>query len=353
MDFVSVNEFEGQKGIGILRADLDVNVKDGQVFGGERLDAAIATLSLLLQKGAEKILVIGHIDRPKGKYQESLSTKPFVDYLGKNLKAEVNFARHYPKDKLYVVREAIEVSSAPVVVLDNIRFWAEEEENDNEFAKELASMALYYVNEAFGASHREHSSVVGIPKHVKENGGSLYAGLRFAEEIENLKKVREDADKPLVAILGGAKKDKTEFIEKFKEFSDLVMVVGRLPDFLPDDENRDPKLFISKLNPDKEDITIHSIEKIEQEVARAETIVVAGPVGLYEDGGHSLGTQRVLTAIANSKAKFKLAGGGDTAKAIDFFNRRDAFDWISVGGGASLDYLANGTLPGIEALKHS
>ena len=137
-------------------------------------------------------------------------------------------------------------------------------------------------------------------------------------------------------------------MEDFKKIADKILVGGRLPDYLPEDFD-DKKIIVAKLIMDKEDITIHSIEKFEDEISKAGTIVVAGPMGKSEEEGHLTGTNRVFKAIANSEA-YKLAGGGETEGIISTLGLTNKFDWISIGGGASLEFLAKGTLPGIEAL---
>jgi len=137
-------------------------------------------------------------------------------------------------------------------------------------------------------------------------------------------------------------------VEGLAKISDKLMVAGRLPEYL-EDAKLGPKVFVSRLTPDKEDITIHSIEAIEAELEKAKTIVIGGPMGKFEDEGHRLGTKRVFEAAAKANA-FKLVGGGDTADALETLGLTDKFDWLSTGGGAMLEYLVNGTLPGVEAL---
>lgn len=296
----------------LVRADLDVSEKEDY-----RLEALVPTLKLLLQNGA-KIIVLGHRGRPQGKVVEELKIEPVSQRL-----------------KKIFGRQDLEV-------MENLRFDPGEEANASEYAKSLSLNGDFYINEAFAASHRQHASIVGLPKLLPHA-----AGLRFVAEIENLSKVFENSKKPVVAIIGGIKEDKLSSVSAFKSFADKIHVVGALPAFL--EESDDPKVTISNLLPDKEDITIHSIEKIEADVASAGTIILSGPIGKFEEEGHALGTKRVLAAIAGSGA-FKVAGGGDTIAAIDMLGFRDRFDWVSVGGGAMLEFLSKRTLPGIEAL---
>jgi phosphoglycerate kinase len=185
---------------------------------------------------------------------------------------------------------------------------------------------------------------VGIPKNIPG-----FIGSQFEKEIENLSQVFNSPKKPVVSIISGVKKDKLDYIKGFKKFSDIILIGGRLPEFM-EEGDEDPSLLIGRLNPDKEDLTIHSIEKFEEQIATAGTIIFAGPPSLYEDPGHKLATERVITAIANNIGALRIAGGGDTGKAIKHFHAEESFDWISSGGGASLEFLANGTLPGLQAL---
>lgn len=329
----------------ILRADLDVKVEEGKILESWRLDLVLPTISSILDKGASQILIVGHMGRPDGKPDEKLSLKPLVNFFSEKVTPEIEFIEYQEFSQYFQVQEKILASTKRLVLLENLRFWPQEEANDEQFATQLAYGMDVFVNDAFGSSHRAHASIVGLPKQI-----SPYLGLQFEKEIENLGKVFDNPKHPVIALISGAKKDKTQYFEKFKSFCDKILVSGRLPEYMPED-NLDPKLLVAKLNPDKEDITIHSIENFEIEVAKAGTIILAGPIGLYEDLGHRLGTQRVFEAVAKSDA-LKIAGGGDTISAINTLNLSKNFDWISAGGGAMLDFLANKTLPGIDAIAN-
>jgi phosphoglycerate kinase len=332
----------------IVRADLDVDIENNEVVNTKRLDILVPTLKSLMEQGAEKILLIGHRGRPQ-KRDENLNTKPLVNFFKDKVTQDVGFLDYYPPEQLVLFAEEYNKIQAKLVVLENLRFWKEEEENSDLLATQLSPLGEVYVNEAFAASHREHASIVSLPKKIKEKGGQLCVGLRFFEEIENLSKVTINPKRPVVVLLSGIKQDKLSYIEGLKRLADQILIGGRLPEFIGDDF-WDTKVFVSRLNPDKEDLTIHSIEEFEKAVTEAGTIVVSGPMGKFEDEGHRLGTERVFKAISKSKA-FKLAGGGDTEYAIETLNLEQAFDWISIGGGAMLEYLSTGTLPAIEVMK--
>ena len=314
----------------LVRGDLDVDLETNT----KRLEVLLPTINTLLEKHVSKIIIIGHRGRPTDENRDDLSTKHLVNWFSEKLEQEVGFMENFES----------EMPEAKVVLFENIRFWNGEEENNEEFLNQLVSLGEAYVNEAFGSSHREHASIVGLPKKM-----SHAAGLRFAEEVSQLSKLLDNPKRPFISLLSGAKEDKLSYLPSLIEKSDLVLVGGRLPDILGD-EYAHPKVYVSRLLPDKEDITLHSVERYEEEAAKAGTILVGGPVGKFEEEGHLLGTNRVFEAIAQSDA-FKVAGGGDTEAAIAKLGLEEKFDWISTGGGAMLDLISTGTLPGIVALN--
>ena len=300
----------------LLRLDLDTKPDLEDI----RIKSSYETLDYLKDKASE-IIILAHRGRPDGKIVEDLSLKPFQPILDK----------------------------WGVQVYENLRFNKGEKENDLEYTKMLASLGDVYINDAFGSSHRNHASIIGLPKLLPH-----FAGFHLAREVENLSKVF-DPVRPLVILISGVKKDKLEMIKPLSELADKVLVGGRLPDFLGDNtvsvRSQEGKVIIGNLTMDKEDITLNTIEKFKEEIAKAKTIVLAGVLGKYEDEGHSQGTKAVFTAVANSSA-FKIVGGGDSLAAIQRYNLTDKFNWISVGGGAMLEFLTNKSLPGIEALLH-
>jgi phosphoglycerate kinase len=317
MDLPKLENQELKRKKVLVRADLDVDEKEDY-----RLQALLPTLKLLQEKGAQ-IILMGHRGRPNGVQDNSLSLRPVEDKL-RQIAGEINFS-----------------------VLENLRFNAGEESNDPEFAKELAKNGEFYVNESFATCHRDTASITGLPKLLPHA-----AGLRLEKEIENLSKVLENPKKPVIFLISGLKEDKLSSIEPLKKIADEILIAGRLPDYLGDDSplRKDPQIMVADLIADKEDITLNSIEKFKQEINKAGTIVVAGPMGKYEDEGHRQGTEGVFRAVAQSNA-FKIVGGGDSIAAVNSLSLSTRFDWISVGGGAMLEFLVKGTLPGIEALQ--
>ncbi len=306
----------------LLRLDLDTEPDLNDL----RIKASEETLNYLKENGASEIIILGHRGRPEGKVDESLSLKPFQSIFDK-----------------WGAR-----------VEENLRFDLGEENNDPEFAKKLATLGDCYVNEAFASSHREHASIVGLPKLLPSA-----VGFHFQKEIDNLSKVLDNPKKPVIFLLNGVKKDKLDYLEGIKKFADKVLIGGRLPEYLGDAalesvrlQPENAQVVIGNLTMDKEDITLNTIDRFESEIAKAGTIIVSGPVGKYEDEGHRQGTERVFKKVTELFSAFKVAGGGDTEKAISTFNISNKFDWISVGGGAMLEFLTKKTLPGIEALLH-
>lgn len=317
-----------------------------------RLKAVIPTFRYLIEKKS-KIIVIGHRGRPQSVQDASLSLRDLAPILSELLEKEVKFIGDISFGS---IQSTIGPSNHAIIyLLENLRFDKREEGNNKKFAKELVSFADIYVNEAFAVSHRKHASVVEVPLQFKSKSkNSVAAGMRFREEIGNLSKVLDNPKKPIYMVISGIKEDKLSYLKHFKVFADKILIAGRLPEFLSDKDDmpvrmQNGKMAVAKLLPDKEDITVNSIERFEKEIKNAGTIVVSGPIGKFEDEGHRQGTERVFKAVADSKA-FKVAGGGETQKAISLLGLNNKFDWISVGGGAMLEYLAHGTLPGIEAL---
>jgi len=278
----------------LVRVDLDVTTEDNP-----RVRTAERMVDWLLGNGALKIKTIGH----RGDF-------PIVNFL----------RRKYPQ----------------VEWNDGLRDDGREKQNNLEMAQELADGFDVYIDEAFAVAHREHTSIVALPKIMKDLGRSVWAGLRFGMEIEKLSSVFEESGNKLL-IIGGAKTgDKAVLADKLTEKFDVVLRGGLLPGV----ETRDDGL----------DISDKSVVEYLKKIAEAQVIVVAGPMGKFEEVNATKGTREIFNAVAKSKA-YKVAGGGDTEVAIAKFGLAEKFNWISVGGGAMLEFLANGTLPGIEALK--
>lgn len=322
MDLPKLTDLDVSNKKVLVRADLDVDVTESY-----RLEALLPTLKYLSSKSS-KIILIGHRGRPEGKVIKELKMKPVEDELRK-------------------IALGIEFE-----ILENLRFDPGEERNDLKYAQKLAFLGDCYINEAFASSHRNAASITslsGLLPHA--------AGIRFVEEVNNLSKVFESPKRPVLFIIGGSKKDKLDYIGEIKNIADKILIGGRLPEYLGDESlisvklrTENEKVIIGNLTQDKEDITLNTIERFTEEIGRAGTIVLAGPMGKYEDEGHRQGTERIFKAVAGSSA-FKITGGGDSLSVLSIYDLKDKFDWVSVGGGAMLEFLAKKTLPGIKALE--
>jgi len=369
MDLLTPDKIDWSSDNVIVRGDLDVDPREFE--SSQRIKSVIRTVRHIVESHAHRVVLIGYRGRPDGKYDPQLSLQPLADYLSNKFDFGVYFVdynnfENYENATIFDTRYKL-------YVMDNLRFWPGEDTNSIEFAEKIImpSYSKYFVNEAFSNSHRNNASIVGIPRVMKELHNTLkkktpvnensdpvfVAGFRFAEEIEHLEKIVHNPQKPVMFIISGVKEDKLKYVDilEEKDWVDKILVGGRLPEYLPEQIRSikltaGRKVVVAGLNQDKEDITINSINVFSEEIAKAKTLVLAGPLGKFEEEGQSLGTQRVLEAIEKSQA-FKVAGGGDSEKAIKAFGKEEAFDWISVGGGAMLEYFANGTLPGLDSLK--
>ncbi len=315
-------DFQGKRVL--VRVDLDVPIENGKVVDDSRIVECLPTISYLLEHKA-KVILLGHIGRPKGKIVEELKMAPvrqkLIELLG-----EKNFT-----------------------LLENLRFDPREEGNDLEFAKELAGLGDFYVNESFATSHRAHASIVGIPKFLPH-----CAGLHFASEVENLSRVLESPKKPVIFVIGGAKPEtKLPYIADFARIADKVLVGGTLVQSskckVQNDNSKLKVIVCADLTEDGFDINEDSIKKFVEIIKSAGTVVWNGPLGKYEGEEGQEGTRRVGEAVANSTA-FKVVGGGDTIASLKKFNLIAKMDYISTAGGAMLEFLSKGSLPGIEAL---
>jgi phosphoglycerate kinase len=289
-------------------------------FDGGRLEENLPTVKYLLDNGAREVILMGHLGRPEGKVVENLRMASI----------EEKFCHLVPSEK--------------IVFLENLRFDKREEENDEEFAKELASRGDFYVNEAFAVSHRQHASIVGVPKLLPH-----CAGLHFASEVENLSKVLENPERPLVFVIGGAKPEtKMAYVESFASKADAVLIGGTLVKEKDKIKNR-PTMDFADLNDNGLDINKDSIERFCDLIMGAGTVVWNGPMGKYEVPQGAEGTKRIAEQITKIRG-LKIVGGGDTISALKKFGLLDNMDYVSTGGGAMLEFLAKGTLPGIKAL---
>jgi len=304
-----------------VRLDIDVPIADGKIGETYRLYAGLDTLNYIIQKGGIPIIA-GHIGQPKGIYNEKLSTKNLLPYFDQKLGA-------YKFE-----------------LLENLRFNLGEEKNSLALANELAKNVDMYVNESFATSHRPHASIITVPTLVP-----AFAGLRLQKEITILEKVKNEAKPPFVVIIGGAKlESKLPVISTLLQKADKVLLGSKLA--LEWEGDQQDKLVLPvDYATDNKDIGDKTIELYRSIISTARTVLWAGPMGMYEDPAFIKGTKEVAQAILDNKGVWSILGGGDTIASLDILGIRDQFSFISTGGGAMLDFLADGTLPGIEVLK--
>jgi 3-phosphoglycerate kinase len=332
----------------LLRTNYDVPLKKvrGWVVEDEtRIEESLATIKWLLENEA-KVIAVSHLGRPEGKRISELSLRPVAEKLKDILNIKYKIVNIHIRNKKFLGFKL----SENLVLLENIRFWPEEEENNLDFAKELASLADFYVNEAFACSHRRHASIVGVPRFFLPQNRAF--GFDFLKEVEVLSKIREKPARPVVLLLGGVKEDKIDYAKKLVNWADWILVGGKLVEYdgIPQ-LAKHPKI-LADLIKSGQDITMEAIEKFKEIIFKAKTIVWAGPMGNFYDQRYETGTKEIARAVVESGA-FSVVGGGDTEVALTRFGLDKKISFISSGGGAMLEFLAEGTLPGIKAILNS
>jgi len=398
-----------------LRVDYNVPLeeKDGKmvITDATRIVETLPTLKLLIEKGG-KLILTAHLGRPKGKREATMSLRPVADKLHELLGKPVAFADDCIGD--HVEKIVSTMKDGDVVLLENVRYYNEEEANDPAFAEKLAKVADVYVNDAFGAAHRAHASTEGVARVVAKRGGKCAAGLLMERELKFLGDELDQPAHPFVVILGGAKvSDKIKVIDRLLEKADTILIGGAMaytfrlahglkvgkslvePDHkqtalnaeakakqlnvkieLPSDVVVAKPVATGKLNkkgkPVMDFVNIHTVtdaipddsegfsigEKTAahyaQIISGAKTILWNGPMGMFEDARFAAGTNAVAQAVADATQKHgakSIIGGGDSVKALNQAKLGDQVTFMSTGGGASLEFLEGAVLPGVAALS--
>ena len=377
----------------LVRCDFNVPIdsETGKITDNRRIRAALPTIQYLLDHNA-KVILCSHLGRPKGEFNLKYSLKPVAEELSKLLNKDVKLAKDVIGESAKEL--TANMKEGDIVLLENVRFHKEEEQNDPEYSKALASMAEIYVNDAFGTAHRAHSSTTGVADYLPAVSGFL-----IEKELEFLGGALENPAHPFVAILGGAKvSDKIGVIENLLDKVDTLIIGGGMAYtfykaqghhigtsiceedkldlarsilekaqekgvklLLPVDNhvsseysnNGEEKMVNSTEIPDGFmglDIGPKTIEKFEEAVKDAKTVVWNGPLGVCEFDKFSTGTKAVATMLSKIDA-ITIIGGGDSAAAIEKLGLADKMTHISTGGGASLEFLEGKTLPGIACLQ--
>jgi phosphoglycerate kinase len=321
----------------LLRIDLDVPLDDNNnVEDVTRLTSVLPTLNLL-KDSASQIIIIGHLGRPEGQFNEKFSLKPVCKKLSELLSQSIEFIP-------YTLDSTPLNSSSHFVMLDNMRFNPGEETNDSNLAKQLASLADIFVFDAFAVSHRAAASTVGVTDLMPS-----YAGLRVTEEVKQLSEILENPSHPLLVIVGGAKiETKLPVITNLQTKADSIFVGGKLPHEIKEKSiTFPPNVQVATMNASGKDIDENAKEIVKGLISNAKMIVWNGPVGLFEDPLNQDGTLVIAENLALSNAK-KIIGGGETIQASTKFGIIDNIDFVSVGGGAMLEFLSGKQLPGLK-----
>ena len=373
----------------LVRADLNVPLDDGEIADDTRIRASLPTIELLREQGAS-IVLVSHLGRPKDREPE-LSMAPVAKRLGELTGAEVKLAPGVVGAD--VEEAAAGLAPGEILVLENSRYEPGEKQNDPELAAALAKLADVYVNDAFGAAHRAHATTEGVARLLPS-----YAGLLLEREVSELTRVRDDPARPLVIVLGGAKvTDKIGVIERFLDSAEEILIGGAMcfsffsadgrdtgdslvddasveaaRDLLPRAEQARAMMHLPEdlvlgreFSADTErrelngidvpedwmglDIGSNTAVKYARRIAGAGTVFWNGPMGAFELEPFAAGTRAIAEAVASTPG-FSVVGGGDSAAAIAEFGLAGEVDWLSTGGGASLELVEGKELPGVEAL---
>ena len=377
----------------LLRLDLNVPLENGKITDTTRIDKILPTINYLLKNDA-KIIILSHVGRPKGKVVNELSLEPICESLESKLKTNIKFIKKNIKEiksnDLFIDQDE------KIVILENLRFYEEEEKNDKGFAKHLANLADIYVNDAFSCSHRAHASIFEITKFIPS-----YAGLQLKLEIEALIKITSEIKKPITCIIGGSKvSSKINIIKNLIPKFDNIIIVGGMANnilkykgheigkslqedncnqiieeifslskkenckiFYPEDVvvgkslNGSPEVKELE-NVSKDDLILDigpkTIKTIHDIIDKSNTILWNGPAGYFENPSFAKGSIEISKKIVEKNINntiYSVAGGGDTVALLNTVDAINTFNFVSTAGGAFLEYLEGKELPGIKALN--
>ena len=332
----------------LVRCDFNVPTdKDNNIIDDFRIKEALPTIKYLIESRA-KIILMSHLDPESTGVADKKYT---LDKVAECLAGYLNFSIEKEDDCVGpdAENESNKLKAGRVLLLENLRFYKEETENNLEFAKKLSFLGDIYVNDAFSVCHRKNASVTGVPGYLPK-----CAGLLLEKEIQALDKVIQNSEKPMVAIIGGKKVEtKAKFIDNISEVADFVIVSGLIAKEVLEKniKFKYPEKIITPTGQlDSLDINEESVKLFEEKIATAKTILWNGPFGKFEEDKYAKGTLAIAKVIIKSKA-FSVVGGGETVEFIEKHGMIDKFSHVSTGGGAMLAYLSGEELPGLKALR--
>ena len=393
----TIDKINFQRKKALIRVDFNVPLnEDLKITDDTRICAALPTINKILNEGGSVILM-SHLGRPKNGYEEQFSLKHIIDHLSEKLNTKVKFAPNCIGDE--VTKMANKLKGGELLLLENLRFHPEEKAGDKDFAEKLSKLSDIYVNDAFGTAHRAHASTSIIAQFF---GNNKCFGYVMAKEITNLEKVVNEGERPITAIMGGAKvSSKITIINKLMNKVDKIIIGGGMSytfakalggnvgNSLVEDDKMELALSLisqakekgvelliplDSLNADDfsndANTNVSDINKVEdgwmgldisektkaiyrQAIISSKTILWNGPMGVFEMEKFAGGTKFIANAIADatSQGSFSLVGGGDSVAAVKKFNMQDKVSYVSTGGGAMLEYLEGKELPGIKAIN--
>ena len=390
LKYIDQAELDGKRVLARFDFNVPLDKEDSSVITDtSRIDLALPTIKLILESGAKQLTLMSHLGRPNGKVDPKFSMEPVGKYLAEKLGTDVILAESAVDAG---VKDLLTLNTTKIVLLENLRFHPEEEQDDEEFAGKLAQYGEVYVNDAFGAAHRKHASVHVINKYFTARS---YGGLLLKKEITALDTILNQPKKPFVAVVGGAKvSDKIKTIEKLIVSVDSLIIGGAMAyPFLkakghevgtslcsdedvtlaqrilkadrgfkiklPIDHTVSKEFGGTAISCDSTDIPADSmgldigpstINLFSNILKEAKTTLWNGPMGLFENADYAKGTMAIAEVMSCSEA-FTLVGGGDSVSAVNKSGFAEKFSHISTGGGASLEYIEKGELPGIKALR--
>jgi phosphoglycerate kinase len=389
LTFVDQMDLNGKRVV--ARFDFNVPLNDkGEITDTTRVDKALPTIKYILENGAKSLVMMSHLGRPKGEPKPEFSLEPVATYLAEKLGQDVVLTESC-KDK--GIKTLLELPKTKVILLQNLRFHKEETENDPEFARTLSNYGEIYVNDAFGAAHRKHASTYGINSYFARRA---CGGFLMKAEVEALQKVVDKPAHPFVAIVGGAKvSDKIKIIEALLSEVDGLLIGGAMAypflkaqgheigtSLCSEEDVKLAKKILGQKSASKIVLPADHLVSAEfggkpeqndeidipegkmgldigpktqaiygEKLSSAKTVLWNGPMGLFENENYAKGTFHIAKVLSELTDAFTLVGGGDSVSAVNKSGLAQKMSHVSTGGGASLEFIENGSLPGVQALR--